>query len=255
MRHKEIKKIFWLSAVIINSAFLVWANQENADSLFLRANLYYEQQNYDEAIRIYERILAQGLESGNLYYNLGNCYAKKRMWGKAILNYEKAKQLIPNDKDLDYNYRYVLSFVEGNLPKVSGNIVTRLIEAVNERFSIDTLSILISILFIIFLTLVVCFRFNTSLRVYIGFIITFTLLLEVICLLALLNSKRSINQQAVVIVEKTSARFEPIVSATEYFALYEGMKVKIIDKKDNWVKIRRQDNKTGWVQTKTLEIF
>jgi SH3-like domain-containing protein len=43
--------------------------------------------------------------------------------------------------------------------------------------------------------------------------------------------------------------------ATAYFTLYEGMKVEVISSKDNWYKIRRQDNKSGWIEKSALSIF
>ncbi|MCM8782621.1 MAG: hypothetical protein NC828_06205, partial [Candidatus Omnitrophica bacterium] len=78
-------------------------NQET--SVFIRANVYYEQANYDEAIKQYNSILEIGWESGNLYYNLGNGYFRLGMEEKDIEilkksaeNYQKALEIDPNDK-------------------------------------------------------------------------------------------------------------------------------------------------------------
>ena len=59
------------------------------NSLFEQANNEYRNQNYSIAISLYDSILNNGLESGELYYNLGNCYYKNQDWANAIWHYEK----------------------------------------------------------------------------------------------------------------------------------------------------------------------
>ena len=75
--------------------------------VFTRANRAYEQGDYQKAAGLYRRMLEEGYESGNLYYNLGNCYYKLKQKGRAILYYEKARRLIPGDADLQTNLTYV----------------------------------------------------------------------------------------------------------------------------------------------------
>ena len=60
------------------------------NSLFEQANKEYENQNYSIAISLYDSILNNGLESGELYYNLGNCYYKNQDWANVIWHYEKS---------------------------------------------------------------------------------------------------------------------------------------------------------------------
>ena len=49
------------------------------DQIFSDANKYYNSSRYLESIQLYENILAEGWESGNLYFNLVNwrrdCFA------------------------------------------------------------------------------------------------------------------------------------------------------------------------------------
>ena len=49
------------------------------------------------------KVIGRGYESWELYYNLGNAFYKNRQIGPAILNYEKARKLAPNNEDVLFN--------------------------------------------------------------------------------------------------------------------------------------------------------
>ncbi len=87
-------------AVILCLAFTSKA-QNLADS----AQKAYEKQQYKTAIVHYERILASGQSSANLYFNIGNAYYKDNQLGKAIYYYELARKLSPGDEDIKTNLK------------------------------------------------------------------------------------------------------------------------------------------------------
>ena len=70
---------------------------------FFHANALYKDGQYTAAASDYEQLRNAGLESGNLYFNLGNAYFKAGQRGKAILNYERAHRLLPSDPDVEAN--------------------------------------------------------------------------------------------------------------------------------------------------------
>ena len=72
-----------------------------SEQLFSRANEEYKNTNYNTAITIYDSIISLGLESHELYFNLGNCYYKNKDWANAIWHYEKSLQLDENQKTLE----------------------------------------------------------------------------------------------------------------------------------------------------------
>lgn len=229
---------------------------DNSDtSPFYRGNIYYEQGNYDEAIEQYDSILDSGVETGNLYYNLGNCYFKKGEPGKALLNYEKARRLIPMDKDLESNYEYARSLIKGGAVASQKNWFKKVSYNIFEKFTIDGLTISLSVCYILILfgilaaVILAPFRKNALISIlFLGlfFIMGIAGLAEKVVLL---------DKEAIVAVEHTDARFEPMDKATTHFTLYEGMKVEVISSQDNWHKVKRQDNKSGWVENNAIVIF
>lgn len=74
-----------------------------ADSLWNRANVLYADTHYQEALDNYMEIERSGKESATLYYNMGNTYFQMRYIAYAILYYEKALRLEPNNPDIAYN--------------------------------------------------------------------------------------------------------------------------------------------------------
>jgi hypothetical protein len=73
--------------------------------------------DYREAAQELESILADGFISGAVYYNLGNAYYRAGEYGKAILNYRKAKPFRPQDPYLNANLQQALAVAPGRLPE------------------------------------------------------------------------------------------------------------------------------------------
>lgn len=67
------------------------------------ANRLYEAGHYEEASKIYTQLIAQDVQSSAVYFNLGNTYYQQGDLGRAILNYQRAVQLDPRDKDIQSN--------------------------------------------------------------------------------------------------------------------------------------------------------
>ena len=60
-------------------------------------------QLYRSAAQRFHSIVASGIASGRLEYNLGNCYLKAGDVGRAILHYRRAQRLIPGNEHLANN--------------------------------------------------------------------------------------------------------------------------------------------------------
>lgn len=256
MKSKSIRNIFILF-VVFSSLFLEagFAINNQETSAFQRANVYYEQGNFDEAIKQYNSILENGSESGNLYYNLGNCYFKKGQLGKALLNYEKARRFIPLDKDLESNYAYACSLIKGQSAVSKKSLPIRALNNFFEKITLDGLTILLSALYILILIAILISLFFKPCKKHALTLACLMGLFFIVCFAALREKIAILNKEAIVINEQVDAKFEPKDSATTHFTLYEGMKAEVIFSKDNWHKVRRQDNKNGWIENSALAIF
>lgn len=242
----------FLLILLVSSVSLFSAEKtlktEKPEYTFYKGNTHYENGRYDEAIKEYTRLLDQGLESGSLYYNLGNSFFKKGELGKAILSFERAKRLIPNDSDLRANHRYALSTVHQGESSEEVSMVQRVLN-LYERFTIDGLTMLLSLLYIAFVLVLLIRILYPNARRFSLIAIAVVALLLLPGFVSLFYQVSLLEKEAVIVSEHAEAQFEPIEHATTHFTLYEGMKVTIIQSKADWLKVRRPDGKTGWIRS------
>lgn len=221
--------------------------------LFAKANFSYKEGKYKDAVTYYEEILKGGWESGAIYYNLGNSYLKLGKVGLALLNYERAQALTPRDGDLKSNYNYALSLAnafvsnEGNKP-----LLGRWLDKIVNQFSVNELAAFFfaMILFTCVVHLLAMFLPWKPKRF--ARVLVFCLCLCLCALFAIFLKEIKYND-AGIIIEETQCKFEPRTEATNYFELFEGMKIKIIKQEGLWLKIKRADGKLGWVLKRYVE--
>jgi tetratricopeptide (TPR) repeat protein len=71
---------------------------------------------YAKALLRFERLVEEGgVENGKLFYNIGNIHFLLDDLGRAILNYRRAGQYIPNDPNLAKNLAYARSMRQDKL--------------------------------------------------------------------------------------------------------------------------------------------
>ncbi|MBH12831.1 MAG: ion channel protein, partial [Leeuwenhoekiella sp.] len=63
-------------------------NAQTPQQLFETGNSQYAQNNFEEAIKNYEKVLDSGYESAAVYYNLANANYKLNRIAPSVYNYE-----------------------------------------------------------------------------------------------------------------------------------------------------------------------
>ncbi len=103
---------------LILMAVSLHASAINPDSLMVRANYAYDHQQYDSAVNMYQQVLKQGFVSPALYFNLGDAYYRQKDMPSAILYYEKAIKLDPNNEAIHYNLNLANTMIPDKIEKV-----------------------------------------------------------------------------------------------------------------------------------------
>lgn len=218
---------------------------------FFTGNLHYKKGNYSDAVQAYEVILQRGLESGALYYNLANSYFKNAQLGKAVLNYERAKRLMPRDSDLQSNYQFARSQIK-NYGLVKKSFWSRLSQKYAGRLTLDEIAILLFGFYFLGGIVVLLKLFTPLRRTKAIMMLVFLAILFVFHTLVFKNLTSSQKDLAVVL-QDVQAKFEPIQDSTTHFELYEGHQVTVIKEEEDWKKVKRMDGKMGWARRAFFE--
>ncbi len=238
-------------ALVVSCFALSLHAQEVETQLWEKANAYYTTEEYQQAISIYEQILSSGEESAKLYFNLGNAYYKAGNINNAILNYERAKVLAPNDNDIDFNLKIANQFVVTSIEELPKPFFLRWRTSVINKYPADTWSMISISAFIIFLLLIglVIFSKRVAIRrisfwvgmlvvVFSGFTFSF----------AAQQKKKIVERNgAIVFCPRVTVKSAPAETGTDLFLIYEGLKIEITDSLSNWKEIKLADGNEGWL--------
>ncbi len=246
---KSILKLF-LIIILIFCYNITFADSN--ESLFKFANEHYTKGEFEKAIELYEQILNSEVESSEIYFNLGNAYYKSNKTTMAILNYERAKKLAPNDEDILSNLELAQKHVIDKIEVLPELFIKKWIWAFENSLSSDTWAIYSVIGFIIFLIFFLLFLFSNKIIIKkISFVIG--LLLFVFSVVGFKTSyklkKNSINiKEAIIVSPAVTVKSSPDESGTDLFLLHEGLKVNLTDSLGEWRKIKLSDGNVGWLE-------
>ena len=211
---------------------------------FEKATQYYDQGEYQNAIDQYKSILKSGKESSALYYNLANTYYKLNHVPESIYYYEKALQLNPN------NQQAKNGLLLANQMKV---------DAITGLFSLQTWAVLSIIGVMVFVLSFFCYYFleQTALKR-----LFFTLMFISVAVavgtyfIADFHKRQVDGEKYAILFDKTVRVFSEANSySNEVVQLHEGTKVEIIEKNNDWIKIRLANGKIGWTKESTLKVL
>jgi len=207
-----------------------------------------------KALPEYESILGSGLKSGALYYNIANCYLEKGQVGKAILNYKRAMYLIPRDSAVRINYGYALSRMRQRDAIAKRPHFIALLNNAFNFFSLKETVLTFLICYYLAAALIIMRKFARTHRFALSGISILFILATVIIAIPMSDKIKDAEKEAIIISRTSDAKMEPASDASSIFPLYEGMKVYIIKCNGGWCKIKRPDNKIGWISEKDLSM-
>ena len=243
----------------ISIFFVSIINGQNLDTLMVKANNLFTQNNFQEAIDVYELILENGFESSELYYNLGNAYYKQNVIAKAILNYERALILNPNDQDIQYNLELTNRLVVDKIEILPTFFLKSWIVNVKNTFSSDNWALTSIITFILTLVFISLFLYSRSytfkkFSFWLSFLFIIITVISIIFSYQQKQGKLS-NDKAIIISPTVTIKSSPDISGTDLFVIHEGTKVTLDDKISDWNEIRLSDGSVGWIKSDDFEII
>jgi tetratricopeptide (TPR) repeat protein len=249
-----MKKFLFLLLIIASSVVA-----QTSDELFNNANDLYKNENIEEAIELYKKIESQGIVSSELYYNLGNSYYKLNKVGPSIYYYEKALKINPLNEDVKNNLVFAKRLALDNIEELPKTIFQKFNKNWLQKLSYNdwaimtvVFSFLGSLLFLFFY-----FSDSPSKKRFYFMTSTFSFLLLIFSFLITYNqyTVTKKNKVAIVFAIKTAVRNAPTLNSEEVFTLHEGTKVIVLDRLDDWRKIKLADGKLGWIIADEIKLL
>ena len=222
---------------------------------FSKANQSYVEGQFDEAAAFYEKLIQSNVKSGPLYYNLGNAYFKLGRIGKAILNYERARRVMPQDEDLLSNLAYVKNLVEQAQPVEEHPLHEKAFLEVRDLFSESGWVLILLTMYTLIFVMWIFAIFSERLRkTTLGWSWCFILLTMAAAIFTSAKISETVTEREGIIVQNTAdVRYSPSVTGAVAFQLKEGIRAQILRMDNDWCYIRLTRDKIGWIARSEIE--
>jgi Tetratricopeptide repeat/Bacterial SH3 domain len=248
-----------LILVVLVAVLSAFSRGQTPDQLFQQANSFFQQGKVAEARDLYEGIRQAGLESGELYFNLGNAYYRTGDIGRAILNYERALRLMPGDEDVRHNLDLANLRIADRLEPVPRLFIWDSWDSIKHWFSLRGITWTLYAVYLVFLG---CVAVTLLARTYglrkMAFLTSLGVLLVLGFFVAVFLGRLTDDtrrDEGVVVESITTVKNSPDSKSSDAFVLHAGVKFQILDGINDWIKIRLADGKVGWMERASAEII
>lgn len=252
-----MKKIVFLLALmlLLPASLLAKDNGASDEELYSLANLALADERYEEAIAGYIKIEERSIENPDVYYNLGNAYAKSGQLGMAVYHYEKSAKLLSSE-DVRHNLEFVrerLSFSGQSIDARSP--LERMSAFLTLKESSDLALALYVATFALFSIKFRCRKdgsrkimgrlvlFSSILFLFSGIISTYKFYMQ------------SQNSYAIVLSGVAQLYEVPMENIEVTNEIGEGARLTLLEEGDGWYKVSSRGGLTGWVKAETVGVI
>jgi len=231
--------------------------KDSATIFLQQANESYQKNKFEDAIVLYNKVVDLQFESATLYYNLGNAYFKSGEYARAMLWFERARRLDPNNEDIIHNIAFVQQKLIDKIEVLPELFIVKWWNACSKLFTGNQwamLSIITCSLFALCFLLILLIRilWIRSISIFIAilaFIITiFSIIFANKETMRYANFPEGIIMPLVLNVKST-----PNEKGSDLFVIHSGLKVGITDQLNEWVEIRLPNGEKGWILAEQVE--
>ena len=219
--------------------------------LFDQGKERYKAEKYQEAIDAWLKIVASGEHSAALYFNLGNGNYELNNIGPSIYFYEKALQLDPTDSEIRNNLRFAQNATIDVIEPLPRTVFSKWYSNVSGILTYEgwALATVIFSSSFVALFLLYYFSFSESRKrlMFVSSMFMVLFLLGSLTMAFRTYSDYTKNNPAIIFAESTEVKNGPTIGSEIAFMLHEGTKVQILERDNEWVRIRLVNGKDGWI--------
>ena len=220
--------------------------------VFQEANASYKTGDYAKAAGLYESLTLQEPQVAAFYYDLANAYVRLGKWSRAILNYEKALRLDPRNADVRENLRYARGLLEYRAEDTRNGYLKATEAVLKYMTDQEVLIAAFSILFV-FLSGGILYFLNGR-GVFWNPWQRFVFFLLLIATLAAVGKQiqSHVIRDAIVMQKECEARYGPSEHDQVAFRMGEGIKVFVMDRREDWNRVLLTNGESGWVKDSAI---
>ena len=245
----------WLTG--LHFLLLTTTVYSQSNDRFQQANDAFQKNDFEKAAQLYEQLAEAGYRSTELEYNLGNAWYRLNSPGKAILHYERALVLAPNDEDVQHNLALPRQQLKDEIEALPDFFLARWWKNLRMVLSSTGWGVMALLLWWGGLAGLAVWQIGqTRKSKKLGFLAGLACLLLSLLPFSLALSRMMYEKdtgQAVILEKTASLRSAPDEAGTEILLLHEGTKVALSDQLSGWWKVRLANGETGWLEGKVLE--
>lgn len=244
-----MRRIFIFICIYVFVIPAVYGNTEEAENAYMKGD-------YQKAAALYETALEKGV-SADLYYNLGNAYYRMNNLGKAVLNYERAKILAPQDEDININLEICRSKITDQPTKPSEMFFVTWMKGIAERYTCDRWGYWGVIAFVLSFVFWGLYRYGQRmLYCKIGFScwVLCALLVIFFNVAAAWNFVKYRNDRRYVLMEESPLYANDRGNSEVLRVLSPGVVLEVIrETTKGWYEVELSNGKVAWLEKGTLE--
>lgn len=251
---KQAMKLFCFALVCLGVfSFVPQKAMADPTATFIDGIKNYKAGHFKQAAKKFEAVAKTPVRNPYLFYNIANAYLKANDIGHAVLWYERAKVLAPNDPDLKFNLAYANTLVKDK--KENSVDIMDILFFWDNLIPAKTIQITAIFFSFVFFTWA-AIKVVKKQRVFSGTGIILCAVFVLVTAIACMNYyKRSAQMYAVIVLEEAAVRSGVTDTSTKLFSLHAGTRVRIEEQRDGYVKILFSKGKVGWVKTKEAIII
>lgn len=242
----KLTTVIMASLVLLGAGGLAQAaDQETA---FDQANTAFAQKDYGRAANDCQAIITRQGFSAPLLFNLANAYYRDGKLGLAILNYQRAQLLAPDDPDIAFNL---------HLARAKAGLADRptvWFDRAARFFSLNTLSWLGGAAVLLIVGGLMARQAKQRHRFAWRAGITASVCVLLATVLAL-GIRWSDLRQAIVTVKNTPVYISPVTIGQPLYTLAEGQAVALGKTHGEFVLVEMSDGHRGWVKRADLSLL
>jgi tetratricopeptide (TPR) repeat protein len=254
MKHLAGLKYFYVWVLCLFLPLLAGASAGD-DGIWNKANNFYVQKQYDSAEAYYSKLLQKYPGNAMLQYNMGNTSFRLNNVGAAVLHYQKASLLDPDNKDINDNLLLAKGRVLNAIPEAMPIFFVRWWQQLLQLLHPNTWAVISLLVFFVVLALCWYARIKKEQFAHAGRWLSLSVVLLIICGCMTWFTHEAFVSSEMAVVLQPGANFmeEPRASGKVLGTLPEGTIIEINQQQGQFMNVKLPNGREGWILSSVAE--